>query len=164
MQASRERRACAMLMPAMLSATRTWAIPPIAGPMWNLITSARRGSQRQPGRSTRTLNQHNQHNPVVNLGQHGTERLPQAPECALSCNVPHQRQLLHFALHARGSHHDVGRTMVLRDLVALAVHAEPASATAAWLGGPRAACGAAHGRGLASGAGANGAQHEPDLW
>lgn len=36
MQASRERRACAMLMPAMLSATRTWAITPITAPMWNL--------------------------------------------------------------------------------------------------------------------------------
>lgn len=54
--------------------------------------------------------------------------------------------------------------MVLRDLVALAVHAKPATATAVWLGGPRAACGAAHGRGQAACAGADGAQHEPDLW
>ena len=35
-------RACAMPIPARLSATRTWAITPTTGPMWNLTTSVRK--------------------------------------------------------------------------------------------------------------------------
>lgn len=42
------RRACAMLVPAMLSATRTWAITPITGPRWNRTTSARDKRRSQP--------------------------------------------------------------------------------------------------------------------
>ncbi len=43
-------------------------------------------------------------------------------------------------------HISVGRTMVLRDLVALAVQAKPAAATALWLGGTCAAWRMAEGR------------------
>ena len=120
-----------MPIPARLSATRTWAITPTTGPIWNLITSVRKTGQSQRQR-TRVKHMYFMHIHAV------------LDDCVIYLGTTYGLSThgLGIARHMLDNHSDAlsawmgsycvkgPSTVVLSDLVPLAVHSKPAFATA----------------------------------